>query len=335
MQYTISSRKSLDSGDIRATSMYLVIDENGEAKAIPSRVWVKSILKDLQTLKEAGQPDAMEPQLLFFVHGYNVDFESSFSAQVNAATWLSSLGWRGIVVGFDWPSDGLTFAYLNDREHARQTANRLIADGVKLFEQIQTADCPFPVHVMAHSMGAFVVREAFENAYQDVPPSWQVGQLVLVAGDIAYDEMLQGRPGALAFLRYARRFTNYINRYDRALSVSDVKRLNMTRRLGRVGLPDEAPSEFSNVDCTDLFDKSFPGDLIASLNPVQTHCFYFEQKAFWQDVLLTLAGGTDRTAISTRSAVRGLLPGRSTLQTAPKSDSEFERALALARMPPI
>ena len=153
---------------------------------------------------------------------------------------------------------------------------------------------------MAHSMGCFIVQQAFTWSYQDVPPDWHVGQLIFVAADVDATVFSEGNPSAKAFGAHAGRLTAYCNRYDKALLVSNAKRLDLAPRMGRVGLPDDAPEMMCEVNCSDLFDAAYPS-LTAHLDPVETHCFYFDQPVFWQDVVLTLAGGLDRAVIPTRN----------------------------------
>ncbi|HEY0437582.1 MAG TPA: hypothetical protein VGC92_13150, partial [Phenylobacterium sp.] len=121
------------------------------------------------------------------------------------------------------------------------------------------------------------------------------------------------------------------NRYDKALAVSNAKRLEMAPRMGRVGLPDDAPSAMCEVDCSHLFDKVDPS-LTSHLDPVATHRFYFDQKVFWQDVALTLAGGLDRSVFPTREP--GRKEDRFDLRTAAVSDDDYALNLKRASQSP-
>ena len=235
------------------------------------------------------------------------------------------------MISFDWPLDGLVFAYLPDRLHARASANALVTSGIKLLEAAQQDDCTINVHVMAHSMGCFVVQQAFVWAYQDVPPRWKVAQVMFVAGDVDESVFAADNPTAKAFSKYAGRFTAYCNRYDKALLVSNAKRLDLAPRMGRVGLPPQAPDAFVEVDCADLFDKLFPGGG-AQLDPGLTHGFYFKQNEFWRDAVLTLAGGLDRNAIPTREATD--VASRFDLNPNGISMQAYQKALAQAALTP-
>lgn len=103
-----------------------------------------------------------------------------------------------------------------------------------------------------------------------------------------------------------------------------------TPRVGRVGLPVDAPKSFCNVDTSDLF-ASLHLDLQQDLNPATPHCYYFSQPQFWRDAVLTLGGGIDRHAIPTR--VDNTVPGgpdRFTLRTDAYPDDRYAAVLKLA-----
>lgn len=237
--------------------------------------------------------------ILFLVHGFNVSHAAAKTLHMQCAAGLAEAGWDGQLVSYDWPSDGLVFAYLPDRANARAAASALVTGGIRVLEQAQQADCQIDVHVLAHSMGAFVVQQAFTWAYQDVPPDWKIGQLLMAAADVDWTVFSAGHFSAQMFVRHAGRLTAYCNGYDKALMVSNAKRLDLAPRMGRIGLPDDAPAMMCEVNCTAYFDQAYP-DLADQLSPVTTHGFYFAQPEFWRDVSLTLAGGIDRSTFPTR-----------------------------------
>jgi hypothetical protein len=272
--------------------------------------------------------------ILFLVHGFNVTHDDARALHLKCVAALASAGWSGQVVSYDWPSDGLVFAYLPDRFNARAAASALVTAGIALLERMQRQDCAINVHVMAHSTGAFVVQQAFTWSYQDVPAGWKVGQLMFAAADVDYTVFSAGTSTASMFKQHAARLTAYCSRYDKALLVSDAKRLDLAPRLGRVGLPADAPPMMCEVDCSDLFAKAYP-DLAQQLDPVTTHTFYFDQPEFWRDVVLTLGGGIDRSVIPTRLPdPLDPAPNRFILDPAGVSDRDYALALARAAVSP-
>jgi hypothetical protein len=104
--------------------------------------------------------------------------------------------------------------------------------------------------------------------------------------------------------------------------------------MGRVGLPDDAPEMMCEVDCSDLFEKAYPG-VANALSPETTHCFYFNQPEFWRDVVLTLAGGIDRRVFPTRIPdPNNPLPNRFALDPAGISDDAYNTALVRSSVSP-
>jgi hypothetical protein len=175
---------------------------------------------------------------------------------------------------------------------------------------------------MAHSMGAFVLQQAFTWAYQDVPSGWTVGQILLLAADVDFTVFDSDNYSAKMFAQHAARLTNYFSRFDKALAVSNAKRLEVAPRAGRVGFGKDTPSMMCQVDCSALFDRAYRS-IEDRLDPALTHAFYFDQPAFWQDALLTLGGGVDRARIATRTPEADL-PNHFVLQTEPRPDADFQ-----------
>jgi pimeloyl-ACP methyl ester carboxylesterase len=328
----ISMRKA-NGADGVGPVRYLAYDTpGGPPRVMTDKRWLAEIILGFpQALPEPDKRLTRSGDVLFFVHGFNVSQASALQSQFDTADRLSKAGWKGRVISFDWPSDGLVFAYLPDRSNARAAASALVTAGIALLETAQKQDCTINVHVMAHSMGAFVTQQAFNWAYQDVPPSWKVAQVLFVAGDVDASVFSQDNPTAKVFSKYAGRFTAYCSRYDKALAVSNAKRLEMAPRLGRVGLPEDAPPAMCEVDCGDLFANDYP-DAGEQLDPNLTHCFYFRRNEFWRDAALTLAGGLDRSAIPTRDHT--LAADRFILDPNGISMDDYRKALAMAAVTP-
>jgi hypothetical protein len=71
--------------------------------------------------------------------------------------------------------------------------------------------------------------------------------------------------------------------------------------VGRVGLPDDAPSKAVNVDCTDYWassvDSAHPeiatSDQPGGIAGAQSHSWYFGNAVFTRDVFSTVIGIED------------------------------------------
>ncbi len=297
--------------------------------------WVQQLLTGFPATGPAvhGVPPRAG-DILFLIHGFNVSHQAARGFHLKCVAALAIAGWKGPVISYDWPSDGLVFAYLPDRSHARTAASALVTSGIALLEATQKNGCTIGVHILAHSMGGFVVQQAFTWAYQDVPPDWSVGQLMFASADVDRSVFSATNFSAAMFAKHSGRITAYCNRFDKALLVSDAKRLDLAPRMGRVGLPDDAPAMMCEVDCSDLFEKAYP-DFVNDLSPVTTHSFYFERPEFWRDVVLTLAGGIDRRVFPTRKPdPDNPIPNRFALDPAGISDSAYKTALVRSAVSP-
>jgi pimeloyl-ACP methyl ester carboxylesterase len=308
---------------------YLDIDDvTGEVTVCPQKRWADKIMANFP-LQPVGGVMRRTGEILFLVHGFNVSAADALAFHRKCEQNLRDAQWDGLVISFDWPSDGLVFAYLDDRVDARAAASALAHSAIGLLEARQAADCIVNVHVMAHSMGCFVTQQAFTWAYQDVPPAWKVGQVLLVAADVDHSVFAADNASAKSFMQFSGRLTSYTNKYDKALLASNVKRLTLAPRLGRVGLPDDAPPMMCEVDCSTLFADT----QISSLDPVKTHCFYFDQQQFWRDAALTLMGGLDRNVYKKRETNPDKpLPNRFELVTDPMTDAEYATELSRSRV---
>ncbi|HEX7758887.1 MAG TPA: alpha/beta fold hydrolase [Caulobacteraceae bacterium] len=335
-EFMITLRKA-DGGDGVGPARYLTFDDaTGPEQEISSDRWLAQVMATFPTIapSRAGDRPPRAGEILFLVHGFNVNHASAKAFHAKCVVALEKAGWVGQLISYDWPSDGLVFAYLPDRGNARAAASALVTSGIALLEKAQQTNCTINVHVLSHSMGGFVVQQAFTWSYQDVPASWKVGQLIFAAADVDHSVFSAGNFSATMFGQHSGRLTAYCNSYDKALLVSNAKRLELAPRMGRVGLPSNAPPMMCEVDCSKLFEKAYP-DIGEQLSPGTTHGFYFDQPEFWRDVALTLAGGIDRSVIPTRVAdPANPIPNRFLLNPDGIDDATFKLALVRSAVSP-
>ena len=265
--------------------------------AIPRAAWFRKVIDIAKTGTDPlGRPVG---DVLIYIHGFNVDLPLILKRHRLIRTGLKALGYEGAVVSFDWPCANMALNYLEDRTDAKLTALRLVTDAVVPFARIQAPDCAISTHVLAHSMGAFVLREAFDDA-DDRPElvqhGWSLGQVMLLAADVSADSMGPSAVSASLY-RHCVRLTNYSNPFDAVLSVSGAKRIGVSPRVGRIGLPASAPAKAVNVDLGLYYDErreDFAGVVNAD------HSFQFHSPEVLKDIYLTLLGEIDRASIPTR-----------------------------------
>ncbi|MFX1803083.1 alpha/beta hydrolase [Paraburkholderia sp. A1RO-5] len=259
--------------------------------------------------------------ILFIVHGYNMSTQEVLQRHNLIKNDLSALGFKGVVVSFDWPTQNQALAYLPDRHAAKETAFRLVDEGIRELSDRQTPTCPINIHILAHSTGAYVVREAFDDAEDTQLPDqcWTVSEIAFIAGDVSSDSMSGSDGIAEAIYRHCVRLTNYSNRYDAALGISNVKRLGVAPRVGRIGLPDDAPAKSLNIDCTDYYNQWSNNDALQKADSPNghygliSHSWYFGNKVFASDLFQVLIG-TDRVLPDTRHELTPPLTNRFVLQ---------------------
>lgn len=267
------------------------------AHKITKTAWVNEVI---EAARHGPQDDGPVGDILIYIHGFNTPMDVMLERQRKIRTELDSLGYEGVVISFDWPSDNKALNYLEDRVDAKQTAFRLVTEGIQSFAALQRPDCHINLHVLAHSMGAYVLREAFDDA-DDRPGvashSWSVSQLMVISGDVSASGMAAGSSKSSSLYRHCVRLTNYFNPFDDALSLSNVKRVGVSPRTGRVGLPENAPSKAVDINCGNYY-QAHAGDFAGIANA--SHVWYFYDSRFFEDVYYTIRGEMDRHAIPGR-----------------------------------
>lgn len=259
-------------------------------------MWATRVLADARKGVPKGQPG----NILVFVHGYNNSQRIVIERHRRLHDDLRADGFAGVVVSFDWPSGDKGLFYLEDLVDANNSAYQLVGDGIMLLAGLQVPDCKVNLHILAHSMGAYVTREAFtaaDDADDLTGKTWHTSQIMLIAGDISSGSLGQDEQRTAGLYRNCTRLTCYSNRHDGVLGLSNVKRAGVKPRAGRVGLPDDAPSKAVNVDCGDYW-TSIPKHQKVIGN--REHSWHIGDPVFTRDMIDTM-NGVDRDVMVTRS----------------------------------
>lgn len=280
-------------------SRFLLVPDPGTATpawATGRRAWTKAVLaaghthQDEHTGEDCGD-------IVVIVHGYNTSPAGTLDLHRRLCRSLAGEGYRGAVVSFDWPSDDRALNYLEDRTDAKLTALRLVDDCIRLLVTARYPGCRINVHVVAHSMGAYVVREAFDDA-DDRPAlaaaNWNVSQLCFVGADVSQGSMSASDARSRSLYRHCNRLTNYCNEHDRVLKLSNIKRIGVAPRAGRRGLPLDHPATAAGIDCSDHFAAQYAGSGDSG------HSWYFDDPVFVADLAATLAGDDAERATARR-----------------------------------
>ncbi|MFI8481299.1 alpha/beta hydrolase [Pseudomonas sp. NPDC078700] len=296
-------------------SRFLLVADNQLPQPQDGRTGVTWINAWLQQMLEVAiwgvdeRTGAARGDILIFVHGYNNSPVDLMARHRQLKNDLYKVGWKGALVSFDWPSDNKTAGYLEDRHDAKQSAMQLVTDLISLLAAKQTPDCAVNTHILAHSMGAYVVREAFDDA-DDARlenNSWMISQLLFIGADISSGSLSEGNATSDSLYRHSTRLTNYFSLGDSVLKLSNVKRAGVAPRAGRIGLPPLAPNTSADIDCS-LYHQALleneslqAADQPNGFHGNKNHSWFFGNRVFTLDLFETLKGDLDRSILPTRS----------------------------------
>ena len=245
-----------------------------------------------------------ERDTLIFIHGFNVSFNGGIRA---ASSMVQNFSGKeidnatGINVSlFSWPSDGLMvpwLSYASDRRDAAASGPAFARGLLKISQFLRSLRgrdaCNQRVHLLAHSMGNYVLRNALQTMISEtagrLPNLFH--HIFLVAPDedddaFEVDYKLRRLPEIGKWIHV------YFNRQDTALSISDRTKGN-PGRLGADGarLPFQLPGRVTQVDCTRV------------VHGVVEHSYYLETPAVVNDIAAVLSG-TDAHEIPDRKFLR-------------------------------
>lgn len=267
--------------------------------------WVERLVSDACN---GMDPVIQQPigEILVFVHGYSTSPSEMINRHRQLQQVLEAVGFAGVVVSFDWPSANIALNYLEDRVDAKLSAFNLVSDGIALMLATQTEACRIQVNLLGYSMGAYVIREAFDDA-DDRPRlarrNWMVHQICLLAADVSSTSLLAGNPKSASLYRHALRVTNYYSPFDALLKLSNAKRAGVAPRAGRVGLPPLLPAKAVDVNCG-LYFSAFHEQIIheqdEGMRGIPSHSWYFYSQLFAQDLYYTLLGNIEPGWLPTR-----------------------------------
>lgn len=208
-------------------------------------------------------------ETIVFVHGYNVSFGGALSAAADLQKKYRPSGKTPNVIVFSWPSDGSlvrpahladVIAYKADRNDARASGSafcRAMLKAADFMAEIRRADaCKGRIHLLAHSMGNYVVRNGLQDALRHIAGALpRIFDTVLLMAADEDNDAFEVEHKLLRLPEMSHAIAIYANRGDLALTFSD-KAKNNPARLGLQGprLPLNLTGNTSYVDVSDLID---------------------------------------------------------------------------------
>jgi esterase/lipase superfamily enzyme len=199
-----------------------------------------------------------DSDVLIFLHGFNVSFHEALSSAARIVNTFRVADEEELaVVVFSWPSNGEVTHYVSDR-HDAQASGLAVARGLtKVIQFLHELDretaCDRKIHLLAHSMGNYVLRWALQELQNLTPRSLPrlLDEVVLAAAD-EDDDAFETETKLARLPELARRINVYFNRGDRALAGSTAK--GNPDRLGTDGPrdPRSVHAKAVLIDCSDV-----------------------------------------------------------------------------------
>ena len=171
--------------------------------------------------------DSPEADLLVFIHGYNVSFESAVQRTAQIAV---DLPFEGVPVCYSWPSQASLVGYPIDETNAAWTTTHLKQFLMELVNESGARS----INVVAHSMGNRPMTAAMEQIrwQHDEELATPFDRIVLAAPDVDADRFR--RDLAPSLLQVAQQVTLYASSDDQALIAS--KQVHGYPRAGESGV---------------------------------------------------------------------------------------------------
>jgi len=257
------------------------IAEAGAAHLISRDQWLQGVLSSATT-----------NDVVIFVHGFNTSQAEMLIRQRKIQGGLMAHGFGGAVIGLDWASDGVLSGYGRDRTDAKKTAPYLVLDGIG---PILNARPGIRIHILAHSMGAYLTLRGFSQVGDSGAPGthpWGVEQVLFLAADVTVGWMEAGAWGGLVMDHRCKRLTNYYSGFDDVLALSEINKFGTAPKIGRNGMSGPLPGRFNDLYCGQQYDRTVPQ---AQRSVRYSHTWYFDNAGVYQDVARTLAGQSAAT----------------------------------------
>jgi esterase/lipase superfamily enzyme len=262
-----------------------------------------SLFGELQNNMRGDVPDT-----ILFIHGFDYKFDEALIGlgRLRQRLNIGKFGPANMVV-FTWPSDGQMIpelSYASDRRDAKdsgEAGGRALLQLADFIDKLTSTQlCRGRIHIVAHSMGNYVLRNAIQALVKQLPatPPTLFEQVLLIAADEDYDALeLDYKLAPLSHL--CKRVTLYYNPGDLALDISRFTKGN-PRRLGSRG-----PRNSSAIaDSVILVDASSIAH--AGLSDLSYHHYYLISEEMAPDMAQSLKG-----VVEDKIAGRTALPGRS------------------------
>lgn len=233
-----------------------IAEQSDDGKTLGSQ----DIMFDVKRQMEESKKDVM-----VFIHGFNTEFEEALRMAARVKQNFEARGKEIIMVVFSWPSDGRAVPWIDygsDREDAKASGHAFARGVLKLLAFLRGKQvCGQKVHLMAHSMGNYVLRNMVQAMVQMAEKPRIFDSAFLMAAD-EDDDALEHDHKLLPFIDMCKKLYVYFNKHDRALAGADLTK-GLPDRLGSHGprYPNNIPHKVQLVDVSAVEDEIIDTDL--------------------------------------------------------------------------
>lgn len=272
----IFSRRALsDTNDLSDTPNYHLLDPATggiDASELTQAAWLD------EAARQAG-PDGV----LVAVHGYNTSRDRFIERLLDLEPRLRNAGFKGALIGYEWPSLGHPHRYGTDRRMARRAAPFLVTDGLA---PLRSRFGQRKLHLLAHSMGCFLTVEALARVRME--GKW-VRQMIFTASDVHKTDMRHNRAAPKAIAAKADRFTHYYNKQDEVLAVPGTIINGFRERAGWSGIVGARHASHHDVSCTQHYAVLRRSSGLTGADLLQfSHGWWFEDDKWIADAVEVL-----------------------------------------------
>lgn len=230
--------------------------------------------------------------LVLLLHGYACDMPTALSNAAELKTKWAPAARPLETAVFAWPSDGVIvpfLSYASDRDDARSSAKAVARALLRLLEYLGGLDrrewCNGSIHLVAHSMGNYVLRNALqalisEKGGRTLPRVFK--NIFMMAADEDNDAF-EHQDKLARLPELAEAVHVYFAGNDGALTISDVSKGNPDR-LGTTGprTLTSLPQKVTLVDCADVSYTAPDLDV--------RHQYYRKRQEVIADIRAVIAG---------------------------------------------
>ncbi len=251
----VSIPESHERGSVERPSLLRFEVREDQTRHIVLTNAVELLEEDFKLRVSDAVASAPAHDLLVFIHGYNVSFES---ALLRTAQLAVDLPFEGVPICYSWPSQATLTGYPIDANNADWTVPHL----KDFLLDLATQTGADSINVIAHSMGnramTAAIRQISQQQHADAKPLFD--RIVLAAPDIDADYFR--RDAAPALVKVADHVTLYASSDDQALIAS--RKVNGYPRAGDSGADIVIAAGIETVDVSgtdlSLLGHSYYGD---------------------------------------------------------------------------